>query len=329
MCLLFMARPLRIEYPGAFYHITTRGVGRQNIFFKDCDRKVFLEKLGDLHEKWGIIFHGYCLMTNHYHLELETPGGELSRPLQWLNHVYAGYVNKEYRRVGHLFQGRFKSVLIEAEDHLHVLTRYIHMNPVRAGIVRIPEEYRWSSYRDYLGIRKCPKWLDVKQTLEMFGRFEKEQRKEYRNFVKMGEEGNPLQEMSFGAILGTVQFVKRMREKLRNRKPEKNDSEIAGMIYARPGPGIDEICKVVGCAYDVSKEEMCVKGRKGNESRDMAIYLSRKYTRSTCDETGEYFGGIRPSAVSLGSKRIEERIKTDNNFKKLVSTQKGGHIFDL
>ncbi len=168
-----MARPLRIEYPGAFYHITNRGVGRQDIFFKDYDRKVFLEKLEDLHEKWGIIFHGYCLMTNHYHLELETPGGELSRPLQWLNHVYAGYVNKEYKRVGHLFQGRFKSVLVEAEDHLHVLTRYIHMNPVRAGIVRRPEEYRWSSYRDYLGIRQCPKWLEVKKTLEMFGRTEK------------------------------------------------------------------------------------------------------------------------------------------------------------
>jgi chromosomal replication initiation ATPase DnaA len=105
---------------------------------------------------------------------------------------------------------------------------------------------------------------------------------------------------------------------LRNRKPEKNDSEIAGMIYARPGPGINEICKVVCGAYDVSKEEMCVKGRKGNESRDMAIYLSRKYSRSTCDEVGEYFGGIRPSAVSLGSRRVKERLKTDKRFEKLA-----------
>ncbi|GAX60617.1 transposase and inactivated derivatives [Candidatus Scalindua japonica] len=318
MCLLIMARPLRIEYPSAFYHITTIGVGRQNIFFKDYDRKVFLEKLGDLHEKWGIIFHGYCLMTIHYHLELETPGGGLSRPLQWLNHVYAGYVNKEYKRVGHLFQGRFKSVLVEADEHLHVLSCYIHMNPVRAGIVRRPEEYRWSSYRDYLGTRQCPKWLDVKQTLEMFGVSEKEQRKEYQRFVIMGDEGNPLKEMSFGAILGTAQFVKRMREKLRNRKTEKSDAEISGMIYARPGPGINEICKVVCEAYDFSKEEMCVKGRKGNEGRDMAIYLSRKYARSTCDEIGEHFGGIRPSAVSLGSRRVKDRLKTDKPFKKLV-----------
>ncbi len=95
-------------------------------------------------------------------------------------------------------------------------------------------------------------------------------------------------------------------------------SSCAGMIYARPSTGIDEICKVVGCAYDVSKEEMCVKGRKGNESHDMAIYLSRKYTRSTCDEIGEYFGGIRHSAVSLGSRRIKERTKTNKNFKKLI-----------
>ncbi len=313
-----MARPLRIEYPGVFYHITTRGIGMQNIYFNDCDKKFFLEKLKDLHEKWGIKFHGYCLMANHYHLELETSGGNLSRPLQWLNHVYAGYVNKEYRRVGLLFQGRFKSILVEKEEHLHVLTRYIHMYPVRAGIVGRPEEYRWSSYRDYLGMRKCPKWLEVKQTLEMFGRSEKEQRKEYRKFVKEEEGGNPLQEMSFGAILGTVQFVNRMREKLRNRKQKNGDSEIAGMKYARPSPGIDIVCKVVCSAYNVSREKMCVKGRKGNEIRDMAIYLSRKYVRSTCDETGEYFGGIRPSAVSLGSRQIKERIKTDKNFKKLV-----------
>ena len=118
--------------------------------------------------------------------------------------------------------------------------------------------------------------------------------------VRMGEEGNPLQEMSFGAILGTVQFVERMREKLRNKKTEKNDSEIAGMIYARPGPGIDEVCKVVGSVYNVSKEEMCVKGRKGNESRDIAIYLSRKYTRSSCDEIGEYFGGYQAFSSEFG-----------------------------
>ncbi len=105
---------------------------------------------------------------------------------------------------------------------------------------------------------------------------------------------------------------------MRNSKQEKNDSEIAGMKYARPSPGINEICIVVGDAYSVSNEEMCVKGRKGNESRDMAIYLSIKFTRSTCEEIGDYFGGIRPSAVSLGNRRIKERIKTDKNVKKLV-----------
>ncbi|MCP5006046.1 MAG: hypothetical protein GY941_19220 [Planctomycetes bacterium] len=106
---------------------------------------------------------------------------------------------------------------------------------------------------------------------------------------------------------------------LRSKKQERNDSEIAGMIYARPSPVINEICKMVCSAYDVSEEGMCVKGRRGNESRDMAIHLSRKYARSTCNEIGEYFGGIRPSAVSLVSRRIQERVKTDKTFKKLVS----------
>lgn len=309
-----MARPLRIEYPGAFYHITTRGVGRQDIFFDEADKQMFLEKLGEVQEKWGLDVHGYCLMSNHYHLEVETLEGNISRSMQWLNHVYAGYINKKYKRVGHLFQGRFKSILIEAETHLHILTRYIHLNPVRAGIVKHPIEYKWSSYREYLGIRECPKWLEVNRTLERFGRSKKEQRKEYCKFIETENEEYPLKELTFGAILGTIQFVERMREKLRNRKEVRNDAEISGMIYARPCPKIDEISEAVRGAYGIPKEELCVKGHKGNESRDAAIYLSKKYSRCTCDEIGKYFGGIRPSAVSLGSRRAIERMKSDKRF---------------
>ncbi|MFQ5965580.1 MAG: helix-turn-helix domain-containing protein [Candidatus Scalinduaceae bacterium] len=168
----------------------------------------------------------------------------------------------------------------------------------------------------------------MKQVLERFGRSEKEQRKEYRNFVNVGAEENPLKEMSFGATLGTVQFVRRMREKLRDRKQERKDAEVSGLIYARPCPKIDEINEVVSGVYGISKERMCVRGRKGNESRDVAIYLSIKYTRSTCDEIGEYFGGIRPSAVSLGSKRIMERMETDKKSKKKVS-QLESNVVDL
>ena len=108
-----MARPLRIDHPGSYYHITSRGVGRQDIFFDDADRRIFLDQLSSAHERWNLIFHGYCLMGNHYHLEVETPEANLSRAMQWVNQKYASYVNRRYHWVGHLFQGRFKSALVE------------------------------------------------------------------------------------------------------------------------------------------------------------------------------------------------------------------------
>jgi len=147
-----LARPLRVEYPGAYYHVTARGVARQNIFHDDKDYSEFLDRVQDVNERWGLVFHGYCLMSNHYHIEVETPEGELSRAIQWINQNYAAYVNRTYDRVGHLFQGRFKSVLVEEGRHLQELTRYIHLNPVRAGIVEQPADYKWSSYGAYLGL---------------------------------------------------------------------------------------------------------------------------------------------------------------------------------
>ena len=166
-----MARQWRVEYPGAVHHVTTRGVARGEIFFSDAGRLAFLSRLGEVCERWGLVVHGYCLMTNHYHLEVESPEGPLSKPLQWLNQNHASYINRTYGRDGHLFQGRFKSAVIEADTHLHGLTRYIHLNPVRAGMVKHPGDYRWSSYREILGLRKGPSWLSLDATLKRFVKF--------------------------------------------------------------------------------------------------------------------------------------------------------------
>ena len=127
--------------------------------------------------------------------------------MQWVNQTYASYVNRRYDRVGHLFQGRFKSVLVKAESHLHILTRYIHLNPVRARLVKDPVDYCWSSYPCYLGLQEPPAWLEVGQTLRKFGRTADEQRRGYRIFVEQGVVGDPLQGMKFGAILGSERFV--------------------------------------------------------------------------------------------------------------------------
>ncbi|MDA3902779.1 MAG: transposase, partial [Desulfuromusa sp.] len=146
-----MSRQLRIVYPGAYYHVTSRGNERKDVFKSQRDREKFLEYLTSATERYGAVVHAFCLMSNHYHLLLETPEGNLSQIMRHINGAYTTYFNMKRKRSGHLFQGRFKAILIEADEYLTELSRYIHLNPVRAGIVEKPEQYKWSSYMCYTG----------------------------------------------------------------------------------------------------------------------------------------------------------------------------------
>ena len=138
-----MSRPLRVEYPGAFYHVINRGNNQEKIFKNDRDREKFLEYLEKANERFSIIIHTYCLMSNHFHLLVGTPDANLSQAMQWINVSYATYFNRKRGRAGHLFQGRFKAILIDADEYLKHLSRYIHLNPVRAKLVSGPSEYQW------------------------------------------------------------------------------------------------------------------------------------------------------------------------------------------
>jgi putative transposase len=146
-----MARPLRIEFEGALYHVTSRGNDREMIFFTDTDRVAFLELLHDVVERFSWVCHAYCQMTNHYHLVVETPVANLSRGMRHINGVYTQRINKLNKRSGHVLQGRFKSVLVEKESHLLELARYVVLNPVRAKMVRSAKDWKWSSYREFRG----------------------------------------------------------------------------------------------------------------------------------------------------------------------------------
>jgi REP element-mobilizing transposase RayT len=205
-----MARPLRLEFPHALYHVTSRGNARQRIVRDDQDRKAFLANLGHVVSRFGWLVHAYCVMNNHYHLLLETPQPNLSRGMRQLNGVYTQTFNRRHRRVGHLFQGRFAAILVEKEPHLLELCRYVVLNPVRAKAVTRPGEWAWSSYRATVGEAPAPAWLTTTWVLEQFGPRQGAARGKYRAFVHEGIGGSrPWEQVQGQMYLGGEAFVAR------------------------------------------------------------------------------------------------------------------------
>ncbi len=179
-----MARPLRISYPGAWYHVMNRGAGRRAIFRTDKQRGMFLELLGDLYETYGVEIHAYCLLGTHYHLLLHTPRGNISRAMRHLDGIYTQRYNRLRGLDGPLFRGRYKAILVDADGYLLQASRYIHLNPVEGGLVESAGGYRWSSYRAYLGEVKAQRWFNLETTLGMVGG--PGARVKYRAFVEEG-----------------------------------------------------------------------------------------------------------------------------------------------
>lgn len=203
-----MARPLRLEFAHALYHVTSRGNARQRIVRDDADRQAWVPVLGHVVRRFGWRCHAYCLMNNHYHLLLETPQPNLSRGMRQLNGVYTQAFNRRHRRVGHLFQGRFKAILVEKDAHLLELCRYVVLNPVRAKAVAHPNQWAWSSYRATVGDVPAPAWLTTTWVLEQFGQRRGAAQAQYRTFVHDGIGGPRPWEQVHGQIyLGSEEFV--------------------------------------------------------------------------------------------------------------------------
>jgi putative transposase len=210
-----MARPLRIEYPGAVYHVTARGNARRDIYRDDDDRRAFLDTLARAVQRMGWRCHAYCLMENHYHLVVETPQGNLSRGMRQLNGVYAQDFNRRYRSIGHVFQGRFCGVLVDRDAYLVELSRYVVLNPVRGGIVRRAGDWEWSSYRATAGLATAPAWLHTDWVLAQFGPSFRIARAAFRRFVGEGTEaGSVWRHLRHQIYLGDEAFVRRMQEKI-------------------------------------------------------------------------------------------------------------------
>jgi putative transposase len=217
-----MARPLRIEYPGAVYHLTSRGNARAPIFLDDADRYLFLNLLGDLVDRYKWLCHGYCLMDNHYHLLVETIEANLSTGMRQLNGIYTQKFNRPHDRVGHLFQGIYKAIVVEKESYLFELYRYIVLNPVRAKIVNHHVEYRWSSYKANAEAGPKLPFLYIDWVLGQFGNSKDKARQRYKEFVLSDQAGQtPWDKLEVQCILGGEKLLNRMSPFLSQKTGEK------------------------------------------------------------------------------------------------------------
>ncbi len=314
-----MGRPLRIEYPGALYHITSRGNERKKIYLDEGDRLKFLAILEDYHDRYGILIHSYVLMDNHYHLILETPKGNLLKVMHGINGGYTGYFNRKYGRSGHLFQGRYKGILVDKDNYLVELSRYVHLNPVRVSMVKRPEEYKWSSYAGYIAEGKEVKWVEYAWVLSKFGSNVKRAREKYRAYVeeglKEGIEGTPLKAVQGQAVLGGEDFVEKIKRTLKGKELSSDIVE-RKRFMTLPNPG--DVIKEVAKAFGTDEERLREKGRKDNTARKAAIYFVQRYSGLSNEEIGKRFGGIHFSAVSKASERLKRAMADDRKLARLI-----------
>lgn len=303
-----MSRALRIQYPGAYYHVTSRGNERKAIFRNTGDRESFISYLKSAHLRYGAVVHVYCLMNNHYHLLIETPKGNLSQIIRHINGAYTTYFNVKHKRAGHLFQGRYKAILVDADAYAGELSRYIHLNPVRAGIVNLPDRHRWSSYLYYTGKKKTPDWLRVDFILDYFGSELFSSHKKYMDFVSArisGKYDSPLKETFASTILGDDNFIERITEKyLKCKNDYKN---LPALREIKKACSIESIYYQVKILLDDSE----------SVARKAAIFLCHKYTGTPLNEIGAYFS-ISDSGVSLASHRFSATLKRNRKLRKKI-----------
>lgn len=271
-----MARPLRIEYPNAVYHITSRGNARGKIYKDNKDRELFLETLGSVIKRYNWLCHAYCLMDNHYHLMIETPEPNLSKGMRQLNGVYTQTYNRRHKETGHIFQGRYKAILVEKEEYLLELCRYVILNPVRAGIIKRPEEWQWSSYLATIGKAKTPEYLTTDWILSQFGSKRRKAQKRYAEFVKTQSiKGTPWGGLEGQILLGEEDFIKRFKGLLSDKK------EIKEIPRRQRYVGRPELSKLFIKAQNRNKTKEAIYHahiKYGYTLKEIADYLKVHYT---------------------------------------------------
>lgn len=310
-----MARAWRVEYPKALYHILSRGNERRGIFLNDGDRVCFLETLGDFARRFDIDIFAYVLMENHYHLLLRTNRANLCRSMQWFGTTYTRRFNVNHRRSGNLFQGRYKSHIVENDAYLLRLSCCIHINPLRSGIVKRLADFKWSSYPAYANGRKAPEWLNTDFILSGFAN-SADKNLSYRKMVRKYSEGEKrlCEDIRHGFIVGSQKFVDHIRYVLL-----KNDSEFAQTVKmgkdTDPDTVLDRAAKLLNCDLETFRRSPRISKANRNK-RDLLIYLLWRTGNYSNKEIGKLFG-LTYSSVSRRKSVAEKNLTKEPETMKM------------
>ena len=319
-----MARQWRIEYPGAIYHVFSRGNRHQDIFLSDKDRRTFLELLDEISERYGIEVHAYVLMANHYHLLLKTPDPNLSKAMQWLGTTYTHRFHAHNRTDGHLFQGRFKSILVENDAYLLQLSYYIHRNPVRAGIVERLSDYYWSSYPYYAYKVTPPDWLVVDFILGQVN--SKEPQKAYRQKVKQyaGEIDRTWEDVRHGLVYGSQGFVEQCKRRfLKGWKEAELPQHNRLFMDEDPQKLARKAADAFGFDWELGRSAKRIPPRE-LWNRDMVIYFLWETGKLSHPQIGDLMNltysniSRRVSIFQSAMKENKERMQEYARLKSLI-----------
>jgi REP element-mobilizing transposase RayT len=299
-----MARPLRLAFEEAVYHITARGNRKENIFYEDIDRAVFLDKINETCDRYSLVCYAYCLMDNHYHLFLKTPNANISEGMHYLNASYTNWFKSRHKIVGVVFQGRYKSIIVDANNYSRTLSAYIHLNPRRAGMVGNPRDYKWSSYREYLGDRRPLEMIDTEFILRQFDSDLNKARTKYESFVLNNLAlDNPLKDSYKGIVVGSENFINSVKEKMKSLGEEREIVQTRNVsAYSH-----EEIIQQVMEDLSVSRDDI-FRRRRGNWYRQLTLFLLKRHTSMSLREIGDMFH-MDYAAVSQACKRYEKKIE--------------------
>ena len=313
-----MARPLRIEYPGAWYHVMNRGRRAEYIFLDKLDYKVFVELLQETSEAWNIRIAAYSLMPNHYHMLIQTPDANISRAMRHVSGVYTQRFNSRHHYDGQLFRGRYKSILVHGDSYLLQLVRYIHRNPLKAGLVEDMDTYVWSSHKAYLSIAKKWNWLHKEFILDLLTGDKKARISTYRRFVAIDEDEKLLRTMDrkkWPSFLGPQEFIDWVKTTYRDLKGSDEMPQIRELNVDSDG-----IIRSVCDYYNIKRKDLLTSKRGNfNEPRCVAIYLMRKLRHDRLKEIGKVFEMEKYSSVSSIIERLKTRMQNDLKLKLRVN----------